>query len=261
MNISNILQVNIAIEIDKYLGLPSMIGRSKKDMFKFIKDQVWRKINSWGGRSLSKAGKEVMIKSALQSIPTYFMSIFLIPSSLGDEIEKMMNSFWWGNGGNRNKGIRWLSWYKLYVHKRSGGMGFKNLYMFNMALLGKQVWRLMCQPELLVARLFKARYYQKNDIFEAKKGNNSSYVWKSIHEAIPMVKQGTRWKIGNKDKIRVFQDRWLMNGGLAQPAAQYNQLLQLNVKELLQPGQKSWNLDVLQHYLTPHSVCEARNVI
>jgi hypothetical protein len=40
---------------------------------------------------------------------------------------------------------------------------------------------------------------------------------------------------GNEDKIRVFQDRWLRNGSLAQPAAQYNQLLQLNVKELLQP--------------------------
>jgi len=71
--------------------------------------------------------------------------------------------------------------------------------------------------------------------------------------------QGTRWKIGNGDKIRVFQDRWLMNGGLAQPAAQHNQLLQLNVTELLQPGQKSWDLDVMQHYLSPQSVCEAMN--
>nr|ABN08058.1 RNA-directed DNA polymerase, related [Medicago truncatula] len=63
-----------------------------------------------------------MIKSVLQSIPTYFMSIFLIPSSIGDEIEKIMNSFWWENGGNRNKGIKWLSWDKLSVHKRDGGM-------------------------------------------------------------------------------------------------------------------------------------------
>jgi len=116
VNISNNLQVNIAIGTGKYIGLPSMIGRSKKDMFKFIKDRVWRKINSWGGRSLSKVGKEVMIKFVLQSIPTYFMSIFLIPSSFGDEIEKMMNSFWWGNDGNRNKVIKWLSWDKLFVH-------------------------------------------------------------------------------------------------------------------------------------------------
>nr|ABN08057.1 hypothetical protein MtrDRAFT_AC154867g36v2 [Medicago truncatula] len=62
----------------------------------------------------------------------------------------------------------------------------------------------MSQPELLVARLFKAWYYPRNYIFEAKKGHNSSYVWKSIHEAIPMVKQGTQWTIGNGDKIRDF---------------------------------------------------------
>lgn len=47
---------------------------------------------------MSKVGKGVMIKSALQAIPNYFISIFLLSSTLGDEIEieRMMNSFWWG---------------------------------------------------------------------------------------------------------------------------------------------------------------------
>jgi len=38
------------------------------------------------------------------------------------------------------------------------------------------------------------------------KGNNSSFVWKSIHEAIPMVRQGIVWKVGSGENIQVFHD-------------------------------------------------------
>jgi hypothetical protein len=62
-------------------------------LFNFIKDRIWRKINSWSSKCLSKAGREVLIKSVLQTIPSYVMSIFLIPDSLIDAIEKMMIPF------------------------------------------------------------------------------------------------------------------------------------------------------------------------
>jgi hypothetical protein len=107
--ITNILGVQAVLGTGKYLGLPSMVGRSKKATFNFIKDRVWRKINSWSSKSLSKAGREVLIKSVLQAIPSYVMSIFLIPSTIIDAIEKMMNTFWWGHSGANNKGIHWLS--------------------------------------------------------------------------------------------------------------------------------------------------------
>ncbi|MCI51865.1 RNA-directed DNA polymerase (Reverse transcriptase), partial [Trifolium medium] len=73
-----------------YLGLPSMIGRKKRDIFAYIKDRVWKRINSWRGRALSKAGKEVMIKSVLQAIPSYVMSVYLLPESTIKDIERMM---------------------------------------------------------------------------------------------------------------------------------------------------------------------------
>lgn len=79
-----------------YLGLPSVIGRSRKATFAFIKDRIWKKTNTWRGRSLSKEGNEVMIKSMLQAIPSYIMSVFIIPDSIVNDIEKRLNYFWWG---------------------------------------------------------------------------------------------------------------------------------------------------------------------
>lgn len=80
----------------KYLGLPSIIGLSKKATFGYIKNYVWNKVNFCSGNFLSKGGHEVLVKVVLQAIPSFCMSIFLIPPSLCDEIQKMINSFWWG---------------------------------------------------------------------------------------------------------------------------------------------------------------------
>jgi len=33
--------------------------------------------------------------------------------SLGDKIQKMINSFWWDSNSGGNRGIHWLSWEKL----------------------------------------------------------------------------------------------------------------------------------------------------
>ncbi|CAI8611430.1 unnamed protein product [Vicia faba] len=132
------LGVQRVLRIGSYLGFPSMIGRSRTTAFSFIKDMIWRKINTWSSKSLSQAGKEIMVKFVLLSIPTYIMSIFLLPSSLIDKIEKMMNSFWWGHKRDRSKGIHWLSWDRLSIPKYDDSMGFKSINAFNLAMLSKQ---------------------------------------------------------------------------------------------------------------------------
>lgn len=49
--------------------------------------------------------------------------------------------------------------------KERGGMGMRDL-AFNSALLGKQVWRLITKPNLLMSRVLKSKYFPKTDIFQ-----------------------------------------------------------------------------------------------
>lgn len=97
-------------------------------------------MQSWKGKTFSRAGKEILIKSVIQGIPSYVSSIFLIPHSLCEEIGRLMNKFWWVSDIEKSGGIRWMSWDKLCVPKKFGGMGFKRIKEFNIALLGKQIW-------------------------------------------------------------------------------------------------------------------------
>ena len=163
--IKNVFQVTTTLGNGKYLGMPSMIGQNKRAMFGYLRDRVWRIIQQWSGKHLSKAGREVLIKPVAQSIPTYCMSTFLLPTSLGEEIQRMINSFWWGSNRRQGKGINWLNWDKLTMRKEYGGMGFRHFFGFNLAMLGKQGWRLLTNQDTIVTRIYKAKYFPKTDFF------------------------------------------------------------------------------------------------
>ena len=84
------------LHYDKYLGLPSLIGKHKKASFDYIKEMIWRKLQGWEEKLLSQADREILIKAVVQAIPTYMMSCFMLPQGLCHEIEFLIRMFWWG---------------------------------------------------------------------------------------------------------------------------------------------------------------------
>jgi len=85
-------------------------------------------------------------------------------------------------------------------------MGFKILRDFNIDMLAKQVWRFHTNPGSLIARCYKAKYYPNTDIFQASIGNNPSYAWRSIQNSVWVIQKGSCWRIGNGNKIRIWED-------------------------------------------------------
>ena len=125
-----------------------MVGKSRMASFSTIKGRIWERINGWKEKFLSHAGKEVLMKAVLQAIPTYTMSVFKLPKSLCHGINALFSKFWWGHPKNDSK-IAWLKWSKMGLAKQKGG--YRDLEPFNMALLAKQGWRIMLNPDSLVA--------------------------------------------------------------------------------------------------------------
>ena len=94
----NLLGVSAIQEYEKYLGLPSFVGRSRKESFIQIKERIWSRLKGWKQKLLSQAGREILIKAVVQAIPAYSMSCFKLPVTLCHEIEVLIRKFWWLNG-------------------------------------------------------------------------------------------------------------------------------------------------------------------
>ena len=99
-------------ECEKYLGLPMPNGKSKVGTFKELQERITKRVLGWKEKFISNAGREILIKTMAQAIPTYSMSLFKIPKSICDSINSLLARYWWGQTGAERK-IHWLSWNKL----------------------------------------------------------------------------------------------------------------------------------------------------
>lgn len=145
-------------------------------------------MQGWDKRMLSRAGKEILLKTIAQAMPNFAMSVFLLPVEVCSDLEKAMCKFWWKTNPTKSKNIHWKRWENMCKAKAAGGLGFRSIRDFNIALLGKQIWRLLQYPDRLVSKIFKARYYPQGSVLSAKTGSNPSYIWRSIIEAQSLIK-------------------------------------------------------------------------
>lgn len=71
---------------EKYLGLPTYVGREKTATFQYIKDRLAVKLKGWQGKLLSGAGKDILIWVVAQALPTYAMSCFQLTKNFCDDL-------------------------------------------------------------------------------------------------------------------------------------------------------------------------------
>ena len=241
MNVLNMRQVT---RHEKYLGIPSISGRSKKLIFDSLLDRIWKKLQGWKEKLLSRAGKEVLLKSVIQAIPTYLMGVYKLPTTVIQKIHSAMARFWWGSSATHRK-IHWKNWESMCTLKCLGGMGFKDLKVFNDALLGRQAWRLVREPHSLLAKVMKAKYYPNGDFLGASLGHSFSYSWSSIWSSKALLKEGVVWRVGNGSQINLWDDPWVVDEeGRYLTSARTEQFTW--VSDLIDFERKEWNVEVVE---------------
>jgi hypothetical protein len=159
-------------------------------------------------RPLSRFGNEVLLKAVIQAIPTYVMSCFQLPVGTCEEMRKIIANQWWGFKDGKRK-MHWKSWDWLSSPKDLGGLGFRDMEIFNQAMLGRQCWRMITEPNSLCARVLKGRYFPNGDFWTALCPRSASYTWRSIIYGRSLLERGIIWRIGNGATIRIKQDRWI----------------------------------------------------
>nr|GMC71745.1 uncharacterized protein LOC109159798 [Ipomoea batatas] len=110
--------------------------------------------------------------------------------------------------------IRTSCWFSEVIREAAqsyGGLGFKRLHEFNLALLAKQGWRLLLYPDSLVGKILKARYYPSFDFMNSQLGNNPSYIWRSITTGKALLSEGLVRRVGDGTNTKIWGWPWLAN--------------------------------------------------
>lgn len=157
------------------------------------------------------------------------MTYFLIPKQICYLMDKYQRHFWWSQQNHENR-INWISWRKLRCPISGGGMIFRDLHLVNLALLAKQRWRLLSNPNSLWVRLLKSIYFPHSDFLHVPRKKVGSWGWNSLMVGREVIKKGCMWMIKDGESIALWNDPWiktLPNRRLSSPPSN---LVSLKVK-------------------------------
>ncbi|KAK2456657.1 hypothetical protein QL285_004005 [Trifolium repens] len=116
----------------------------------------------------------------------------------------------------------------------------------------QQAWKLFTNPDNLITRLFKVKYYPNSDFLNSSIGHNPSYVWRSIWSAKFVVRNGYKWSIGPGFDIPLWNQKWLSDGSDLQPPFNLDlELLNMTVSDMMVTNGRSWNTPLIRDLFDP----------
>ncbi|XP_065622825.1 uncharacterized mitochondrial protein AtMg00310-like [Quercus suber] len=143
----------------------------------------------------------------------------------------------------------------MCMPKSKGGIGFKDLKAFNLALLAKQGWRLNQHPDSLTHRVFKAKYFLECTFMEAQVGKKPSYVWRSLMVAKETIEARSRWLIGNGRKVNIWRDKWLPSPNSFKVISPQRHNTDVEkVAQLIDSEASMWKAKFIREVFLPHEV-------
>ena len=122
-----------------YLGVPITPKKLSTDEGRILTEKMTPKIRQWSTKNLSYAGRVVLINSVLMAIQSYWSQIIILPNKIIKEINNICKAFLWKSREDFS-GPGAVAWEKLCQPKRCGGLGFRNLSLWNKAACFKHVW-------------------------------------------------------------------------------------------------------------------------
>ncbi|XP_013623363.1 PREDICTED: uncharacterized protein LOC106329276 isoform X2 [Brassica oleracea var. oleracea] len=179
----------------------------------------------------------------------------------GQAVNFAKSAITFAKGQKEKQKISWISWKKITACKREGGLGIRDMEIFNLPLLAKQGWRIIKNPSSLLARVMKAKYFRHVDFLQAPTYKSTSYGWRSILQARSLLQEGIKWIVGDGSKIRVWEDNWIHTqpakaaSGPGKEAFPY-----LKARDLMIEGTKSWNEHLINSAISPEDAQYILNI-
>ncbi|KAJ4784686.1 reverse transcriptase [Rhynchospora pubera] len=236
---------------ERYLGVLIGTRGDCKRNGRVLLDKLKTKLAGWKSQMLSHAGRLVLIKSVLMSMPVYTMSLEMLPKKIVKDINSLLAKFFWGKT-HKERYMSFIGWQKVCKPLEDGGLAVKDLQIFGEALFLKLVWELMADDDKLWVKVCKSKYYHVVGFWRAQGSNGGSTMWRQVIKMRGFFTQSVRWHLGNGDKVLALSQPWfdIWNTHDAATNADRN----LKVNSLLAQETGEWDVQQLNRLFQPHQV-------
>jgi hypothetical protein len=160
----------------KYLGIPLHYNKLRREDMQPLIEKIIKGIAGWRGKLLTQAGRLVLIKTCLASIPVYLLSFFKFLRWAIDLINShMANCFWDDYEGHKK--LHLANWHMICMKKNN--LGAPCLKDLNLCLLGSWIKRFIRDENKLWKNIIEKKYCSHGNIFYANNGHPSPF-WKGL---------------------------------------------------------------------------------
>jgi mannosylglycoprotein endo-beta-mannosidase len=198
-----LLNFNIGSMPFNYLGVPIFKGKPKACHLQPIADKIKLKLSAWKASLLSIAGRVQLVKSVIQSMLTYSISIYSLLVSLLKDLEKCIRNFIWSGDLDKRKLVT-VSWKKLCRPLSQGGLNIRSLTQLNEASNLRLCWCLL-NSQATWAILLRDRVLKKG---KAIRYHVFSSLWSGIKDEFAVINDNSVWLLGNGTQINFWVDHW-----------------------------------------------------
>ncbi|XP_026384646.1 uncharacterized protein LOC113280206 [Papaver somniferum] len=196
--LANIREIQSRDLGEKYLGTPTVFKAYKIQTHIGILQAVDAKITVWIHKLLSQAARTTLVKHIGQAIPLFQMGAFLIPKHLCRKMDAHLCKFWWGETLDpKDRKLHLLGWDILCSPKYEGGLGSRKAEINNLAMLARNVWKIIENHDCMLAKILKASYFPRTDFLNAKCADKCSWTWKCLHTIKELIKPFISWIVGD----------------------------------------------------------------
>jgi len=248
--ICNVLGMEATTDLGKYLGVPTLHGRSTRAQFQYVLERIDNRLAGWKTSCLSLAGRTTLIQSTIEAIPSYTMQTIKLPRSLCDDIDRKIRRFLWGGTASTRK-IHLAHWNIITKPRDMGGLGIRSMRQLNSAQLAKLGWRVITESESLWSRVLRTKYCKGRASLEAFSVKpTDSLIWRGIVEQVEVLRKGLGIAVGDGRNTQFWTHKWAGDSVLADLAIRQPPSTDLPklVRDYWEVG-RGWKWDLLSPLL------------
>jgi hypothetical protein len=212
LELLNLLQMSEGKLPVRYLGVPLITSRLSAADCESLVAKFTSRIDSWCSKHLSFAGRLQLISSVLFSIQVFWSSVFILPKAVILLLEQKLNRFLWC--GKDVKARAKVSWAKVCVPRREGGLGLKRIEVWNKAAMLRHIWNLFSRAGSLWVAWVKENWLRGRSFWQIPIPQSCSWCWKQLLKLRNLAKRFLSFKVGDGRNIFLWLDVWHPDGCL-----------------------------------------------